>query len=120
MFRICDRFGNPLPTVTTTDDTPVILDSLTLEDNTCCYVNVIVVATESGGGNVAATEQKVLVRRNGGGLTIEGSAVIAFEEFSNGSWTFDLVPSGNDIEAIGTGVAATDITWEIAMQSMGQ
>lgn len=120
MYEIVDRKGNPLPTVTTTDATQTILDSFTLADDTCCLVRVTLVATEDGGGNRGGTEKIALVYRNGGGATIEGSVVIVFEEFSNGSWAFDITVSGDDVRTMVTGVAATTITWKCAMQFIDQ
>lgn len=120
MYKIEDRFGNPPKTVTTTDDTQTILDSFTVDDGTSCLIRITVVATEDGGGNRAATELMALVYRDGGDATIEGAVAILFEEFSNGSWAFDITVSGNDVRATVTGVAATTITWKCAMQFLGQ
>ncbi len=120
MFKIGDRFGNPLKTVTTTDATQTVIDSFTLDDDTCCLVRVTVVATESGGGNRGATEQIALVYRDGGGATLEGGAVIVFEEYSNGSWAVDITVSSNDVRVSVTGVAATTIAWKCAMQFIDQ
>ena len=120
MYKIEDRFGNPAATVTTTDATQTVVDSFTLDDETCCLVRITVVATESGGGNRAATEQIALVYRDGGAATVEGAVVIIFEEYSNGSWAVNITVSSNDVRVSVTGVAATTINWKCAMQFIEQ
>ena len=120
MYKFEDRFGNPLPTVTTTDATQTTVDSFTPDDGTSCFVDIMVVATESGGGNRGSTKATALVYRDGGGAVIEGTATILSEEFSDGAWGIDITVSGNDVRVSVTGKAATTITWKCAMQFIEQ
>ena len=120
MYKIEDRNGNPPQVVTTTDATPTVIDSFTLEDGHSCIVVITVVATESGGGNRGATQKMALIYRDGGGATIQGAVEDVFSRGSNGSWALDITVSGNDVNTTVTGIAATTITWKSSTQFLDQ
>lgn len=106
-------------TVQTTDDTPTVVDSVTLVDESVCVVRANFIAIEDDGTDRGAYVYTATVYRHGGGATIQGSISTDHEGFSDSNWIAEIVVSGNDVQARVTGVISETIEWHCTIQYMG-
>lgn len=103
--------------VTTTDATETVIDSFTLGEGETYLVQANIVAqAASENGRGGAQKMAVVYRKTSGSAIMQGAVETVIARGSNGAWVLDIQVSGNDVQAIVQGVAATTITWKVSMQ----
>ena len=103
--------------INTTDDTPIALFILPLNESSAFHVKVKITAIQSGGINRAYFDKEMFVYRQGSGsATLQGPVIINQEIRSNPAWTVVLETDTNNMICGLTGVAATNITWKCSVE----
>ena len=99
-------------TVTTTDATPTVLYSFTLNASEAALVTVTVIAAQDDYSSAIGGTGLATVRRAAaGGAVIAGGPHSNLIEDSGNMPEIDFNANGNDIEVLVTGVAATTYNW---------
>ena len=97
-----------------TDAPPTLILSETVPAASVSTFRVVVDARYDDGSNHASFVMTVKIHREGAGavLGVENSD---YTDDSSGVLAADFAVSGNDVQVIVTGVAATNITWKARM-----
>jgi len=104
-------------TVTTTDATETVMDSFTLGEGETYLILVNIVAQSSSENDRGGSQKMAVVyRKTGGSAAMQGAVETIIARGSDVTWVLDIKVSGNDVQAIFQGVAATTITSKVSMQ----
>jgi len=102
-----------ISTTTTTDSTPTIAYSLTLNDNTNYILTARVIARRTNGSDYGFFQEEAQIRReSGGSATIIGSVFQASSNTTDDSWDCTWEVSGNDARLVVTGAIGKIIKWQ--------
>lgn len=101
-------------TVVTTDATPTLVVSETIPALTVGTYRAVVDARYNDGSQHASFVMTVRVHREGAGAVL-GTENADYTDDSSLLLLADFAVSGNDIQVVVTGVAATTITWKVRM-----
>lgn len=106
--------------VLTEDANPTPIWSLTLNDGDIYSVEATVVGNyTTGGGKRALYTKKALVYKDGGGATLQGSVVSVHADIeTTAGWAATFAVSGDDIQLLVTGEAATEIDWSAVVRRL--
>ena len=104
--------------LTTTDATTTLIDSITLEDNTAVLIRIQVIAMESDGSDRNVYIKAQGAYRDGGNATLQGSFTDIHLAVSDSNWLLAYAVSGNDVQVNVTGSVAQTINWICVMQYM--
>lgn len=105
----------PIGTVSTTDNTPTTVKSVTIPIDTLYQLTAEVDAELADHTVAAVFTIKVGVKRlSTGNALLVGTASIIFSGKDGGaaSWTVDFTVSGNDVRVTVTGANGTNINWD--------
>jgi hypothetical protein len=106
------NYNIKLSNVQTTDDTPTNIFALTLQPNSVYLFECIVAAAKSDQSDRGAFRKTIVVYRNGSGAaTVQGSPFDDFSQSSDDNLSIAWQTSGNQIQLVVTGEAATAINW---------
>lgn len=107
------RGGATISPTTTTDATPTVAYSLTLDDDKVYEFRTSVTARRTDATDSGCFKQVVCVRREGGGVaTIVGSIFQSHAVRTDSGMEICWDVSGNDIQLKVTGVASKTIEWQ--------
>ena len=101
-------------TIITTNATPTVVVSETIAAATVGTFRMVVDARYNDGSQNASFVRTVKVNREGGGAIL-GIENADYSDDSSAALIASFAVSGNDIQAVVTGVAATNITWKVRM-----
>lgn len=101
-------------TIVTTNATPTVVVSETIGLATVGTFRMVVDARYNDGSQNASFVRTVKVNREGGGAIL-GIENADYSDDSSAALIASFAVSGNDIQAVVTGVAATNITWKVRM-----
>jgi hypothetical protein len=116
-----DVFLDIRATLTTVDDTPVALWSMTLADNTAYVIEASVLAQQEDGADRAAFQIKTAVFRTAAGVaTMQGIVTNLAAAIADTGVAWDCIfdTSTNDVRLLVTGDAANDVHWLATVKYM--
>ena len=103
--------GTSVVTVQTVDATPTLLEAVTLSMNQAIEIEVSLIAPQDTFASAIGGRATAVARRAGGGAVICGAPQGSLMYDSGGNPSISFAASGNDVNILVTGVAATTYNW---------
>lgn len=102
-----------IDTVTTTDDTPTVIFSQSVDPGVLFHASSTVIgALDDFSAGIGGTASVTVRRTAAGAATLIGAPLVNFSEDTLGNPFFTWQLTGNTLELIVAGIAATTINWD--------